>query len=139
MTLSENHTSKIFPPTACSRHFQRSKCSLRHPSLPPPQSQTQTFFTVLCARPRFEPIQNKRYSYTCNMFHFPSINQNHNTHTHTHTHTYIYIYIYIYINNQRNTLQCLYYISFSAFSPTRFGRYCCHLQCDVNITTMQRY
>jgi len=42
------------------------------------------------------------------------------------------------MNNQQNALQRLRCILFTKFSPTCFGRYCCHIQCDV-ITAIQRY
>ena len=39
-----------------------------------------------------------------------------------------------YVNNQQNSLQYLLCILFTMFSPTCFGRYCCHLQSDIIIT-----
>ena len=55
-----------------------------------------------------------------NIFRLPCINQ-----------------IQKYKNSQQNELQCFCFILFTIFSPTRFGRYFGHLQCDVLITRIQ--
>jgi hypothetical protein len=34
-------------------------------------------------------------------------------------------------NNQQNALHCQYFILITLFSPTCFGRYCCHLQGEI--------
>jgi len=48
-----------------------------------------------------------------------------------------YSYRSQYINSQQNTIHSLCCISFKISSSTCFGRYCCHFQGDVNITTIQ--
>jgi hypothetical protein len=88
---------------------------------PTPPVPNINIFHRLIGETSFRPIQNKQYNYTLPCPIFPVL-----------IGTIIDKY-------QWKELQRLWCILFIAFSPTRFGRYCCHLQGDVNITIIQMY
>jgi len=142
MTISENHTYKSFPPTARSRHFQRSKFSLRHPPLPGPHSHRYKLFSSFYVRDLVSHPHKTNGTIkpvACPIFR-PLIrtHQRHFT-LHTTLHSARYTSLCTLHFTLHTTLHSAHYTSFSAFSTTHFGRCCCHLQCDVNITTIQRY